>query len=153
MTNLGARNTSNPAVLAWVDEVKQLCQPDRVWWCDGSEAEKVALTAEALRAGVLIELDQKKWPGCDYHRSNSNDVARSEHLTFICTPTREEAGPTNNWSAPEEMYEKLYGMARGTMRGRTMYVVPYLMGPVGSKLSKVGFEITDSIYVVLNMRI
>jgi phosphoenolpyruvate carboxykinase (GTP) len=153
MTNLGARNTSNPAVLAWVDEVKQLCQPDRVWWCDGSEAEKVALTAEALRAGVLIELDQKKWPGCYYHRSNSNDVARSEHLTFICTPTREEAGPTNNWSAPEEMYEKLYGMARGTMRGRTMYVVPYLMGPVGSKLSKVGFEITDSIYVVLNMRI
>jgi phosphoenolpyruvate carboxykinase (GTP) len=153
MTNLGARHTSNPAVVAWVDEVSQLCQPERVWWCDGSESEKVALTAEAVRAGVLIELDQNKWPGCYYHRSNPNDVARSEHLTFICTPTRDEAGPTNNWSAPDAMYEKLYGMARGSMRGRTMYVVPYLMGPVGSKLSKVGFEITDSIYVVLNMRI
>ncbi|HKX62914.1 MAG TPA: phosphoenolpyruvate carboxykinase (GTP) [Verrucomicrobiae bacterium] len=153
MTNPGVRNTNNPALIAWVDEVTQLCQPERVWWCDGSEAEKALLTAEAVRTGMLIELDQKKWPGCYYHRSNSNDVARSEHLTYICTPTREEAGPTNNWMAPEEMYQKLFAMAAGSMRGRTMYVVPYLMGPVGSKLSKVGFEITDSIYVVLNMRI
>jgi len=153
MTNPGVRNTNNPALIAWVDEVTQLCQPERVWWCDGSEAEKALLTAEAVRTGMLIELDQQKWPGCYYHRSNSNDVARSEHLTYICTPTREEAGPTNNWMAPEEMYQKLFAMAAGSMRGRTMYVVPYLMGPVGSKLSKVGFEITDSIYVVLNMRI
>ena len=153
MTNPGVRNTTNPALIAWVDEVTQLCQPERVWWCDGSEAEKTLLTAEAVRTGMLIELDQEKWPGCYYHRSNSNDVARSEHLTYICTPTREEAGPTNNWMAPDEMYQKLYAMAAGSMRGRTMYVVPYLMGPVGSHLSKVGFEITDSIYVVLNMRI
>jgi len=153
MTNPGVRNTNNPALIAWVDEVTQLCQPERVWWCDGSEVEKAVLTAEAVRTGMLIELDQKKWPGCYYHRSNSNDVARSEHLTYICTPTREEAGPTNNWMAPEEMYQKLSALAAGSMRGRTMYVVPYLMGPVGSKLSKVGFEITDSIYVVLNMRI
>ncbi len=138
---------------AWVEEMRALCEPDRVFWCDGSEAEKAALTAEAVRTGVLIQLDQKKWPGCYYHRSNPNDVARSEHLTFICTPTREEAGPTNNWCDPEEMYQKMRGLARASMRGRTMYVVPYLMGPPGSPLAKVGIELTDSLYVVLNMRI
>src|SRR6185436_10608000 len=115
MTNSGAGQTNHPGVAAWVHEVAQLCQPDRIWWCDGSEAEKSQLTAEAVQTGVLVELDQKKWPGCYYHRSKSNDVARSEHLTYICTPTRDEAGPTNNWSPPDEMYQKLYGMARGSM--------------------------------------
>ena len=151
--NLGTCNSTNETLKAWVEEMAQLCQPDRVFWCDGGEAEKQALTAEAIQTGVLIQLDQKKWPGCYYHRSNPNDVARVEQSTFICTPTRDEAGATNNWCHPEEMYQKLHALARGGMKGRTMYVVPYLMGPPGSKLSKVGIELTDSIYVVLNMRI
>ena len=151
--NIGACNTGNEHVKAWVEEMVRLCQPDRVFWCNGSETEKTALTAEAVRTGVLIELNQKKWPGCYYHRSCPNDVARVEQCTFICTPTREEAGPTNNWCHPEEMYRRLYGLAEGGMKGRTMYVVPYLMGPPGSPLTKVGLELTDSIYVVLNMRI
>ena len=151
--NLGNCNTSNEAVKSWVQEMIHLCQPGRVHWCDGSEAEKLSLTAEAVKAGVLIELNQDRWPGCYYHRSNPNDVARVEQCTFICTPTKDEAGPTNNWCDPDEMYLKLYDLAKGAMKGRTMYVIPYLMGPPGSKLSKVGIEVTDSIYVVLNMRI
>src|SRR6266536_954376 len=151
--NLGICNTTNEHVKAWVGEMAQLCQPDRVFWCEGGEAEKQALSAEAVRSGVLLPLDEKKWPGCYYHRSNPNDVARVEQCTYICTPTRDEAGPTNNWQDPEGMYQRLYGLAKGSMKGCTMYVVPYLMGPAGSKLSKVGLELTDSIYVVLNMRI
>jgi phosphoenolpyruvate carboxykinase (GTP) len=151
--NFGAQVPSNEAVQAWVKEMVQLCQPDQVFWCDGSEAEKDFLTQQAVKAGILIQLNQEKWPGCYYHRSHPNDVARVEQCTYICTPTRDEAGPTNNWLAPAEMYERLYGLSRGAMKGRTMYVVPYLMGPVGSKLAKVGLELTDSLYVVLNMRI
>ncbi|MBI4324174.1 MAG: phosphoenolpyruvate carboxykinase (GTP) [Chloroflexi bacterium] len=151
--NLGQRNTNNPTVIRWVEEMAALCQPDCVFWCDGSEKEKEALTAEAVAKGILIQLNQKKLPGCYYHRSNPNDVARVEHCTYICTDTREEAGPTNNWAPPKEMYHKLYGMFRSAMRGRTLYVIPYLMGPAGSPLTKVGFELTDSIYVVLSMRI
>ncbi|HTN53408.1 MAG TPA: phosphoenolpyruvate carboxykinase, partial [Anaeromyxobacter sp.] len=147
------RPTKNPHLLAWVEEMAKLCKPDRVYWCDGSEAEQKRLTEEAVASKVLIPLDQKKWPGCYYHHSNPNDVARVEHLTFICTPTREEAGPTNNWMEPGEAYRKLSAMYQGAMKGRTMYVVPFLMGPVGSRFSKVGVEITDSRYVVLNMRI
>jgi phosphoenolpyruvate carboxykinase (GTP) len=124
-----------------------------VFWCDGSEEEKEFLTAEAVAQGILIKLDQKKLPGCYYHRSNPNDVARVEQCTYICTETQEEAGPTNNWAPPKEMYQKLSGLARGGMRGRTMYVIPYLMGPPGSPLTQVGLELTDSIYVVLSMRI
>ena len=153
MTPASNCNTSNETVKFWVQEMVALCQPERVHWCDGSEAEKQALTTEAVKTGVLVELDQRKWPGCHYHRSNANDVARVEQCTFICTPTRDEAGPTNNWSEPEVMYAKLHALARTAMKGRTMYVVPYLMGPPGSKLAKVGIELTDSIYVVLNMRI
>ncbi len=150
---LGRCNTTNPAVIAWVQQQAQLCQPDNIFWCDGSDAEKKALTAEAVAKGILIELNQKKLPGCYYHRSNPNDVARVEQCTFICTPTAEDAGPTNNWQSPREMRERLRTLCDGAMRGRTMYVVPYLMGPPGSPLAKIGVELTDSLYVVLNMRI
>ena len=131
----------------------KLCQPDRIHWCDGSEAEKQALTAEAVTKGILIKLNQDKLPGCYYHRSNPNDVARVEQCTFICSESKEDAGPTNNWAPPKEMYQKLYGLFKGSMKGRTLYVIPYLMGPPGSPLTKVGIELTDSIYVVLSMRV
>jgi len=146
-------NTSNPAVVQWVEEMASLCQPDRVFWCDGSEEEKEALLEEALARGILLRLNQEKLPGCYYHRSTADDVARSEDRTLICTPTPEEAGPTNNWAAPAETYQKLKGLCGGGMRGRTLYVIPYLMGPLGSPLAKVGLELTDSLYVVLSMRI
>ena len=146
-------NTSNSAVIHWVDETAKLCQPDRVVWCDGSAAEKKQLTAEAVAGGVLIPLNQKKLPGCYLHRSEPSDVSRSEERTFICSETADDAGPTNNWVAPAEMCRKLKGLCAGAMRGRTMYVIPYLMGPPGSPLSKVGVELTDSIYVVLSMGI
>jgi len=145
--------TRNKALLDWVRDCAALCQPDRVVWCDGSEAEKERLTKYAVDTGVLIPLNPQKRPGCYLHRSNPNDVARVEHLTFICTPTKEGAGPTNNWMAPEEAYGKLTKLFQGSMKGRTLYVIPYVMGPIGSPLSKVGIEITDSVYVVLNMRI
>ncbi len=148
----GVPKTTNSAVRAWVEEMAALCQPDRVHWCDGSAAEKEALTVDAVAAGVLVKLNQEKLPGCYYHRSKPNDVARVEHCTYICTETEAEAGPTNNWAPPREMKEKLFGMARGGMKGRTMYVIPYLMGPPGSSFAKVGVELTDSLYVVLNMR-
>jgi phosphoenolpyruvate carboxykinase (GTP) len=143
--------TTNPHLTAWVDEMASLTKPDRIHWCDGSAAEKKALTELAVRQKVLIPLDAARWPGCHFHHSNPNDVARVEHLTFICTPTREEAGPTNNWMAPQEAYRKLSGIFEGSMKGRTMYVVPYIMGPPSSPFAKVGIELTDSVYVVLNM--
>jgi phosphoenolpyruvate carboxykinase (GTP) len=143
----------NATLQSWVEEMAKLTQPDRIYWCDGSEAEKRRLTEEAVASNVLIPLNQQKRPGCYLHRSNPNDVARVEHLTFICTPTKEQAGPTNNWMSPDEGYKKLGKLFDGSMKGRTMYVVPYVMGPIGSSFSKVGVELTDSIYVVLNMRI
>ncbi|MBI3071891.1 MAG: phosphoenolpyruvate carboxykinase (GTP) [Deltaproteobacteria bacterium] len=145
--------TANETLLNWVEEMAKLTKPDRLVWCDGSDEERRRLTRDAVDAGVLIPLNEKKRPGCYLHRSNPNDVARVEHLTFICTPTRDEAGPTNNWMAPGEAYAKLRGLLDGAMQARTMYVVPYVMGPVGSPFSKIGIELTDSIYVVLNMRI
>jgi phosphoenolpyruvate carboxykinase (GTP) len=152
-TALGTRNTQNQGIVSWVERMALICQPERVFWCDGSLQEKDFLTRLAVERGTLIPLDQEKWPGCFYHRSETNDVARVEQCTYICTPSADEAGPTNNWVAPAEMYSKLYGLAQGAMRGRQMYVVPYLMGPPGSSLAKVGIELTDSIYVVLSMRI
>jgi phosphoenolpyruvate carboxykinase (GTP) len=143
----------NRALAQWVAEAAQLTQPERIVWCDGSEEEKRRLTQEAVARGVLIALNQSKRPGCYLHRSNPNDVARSEHLTFICTPDKDGAGPTNNWAPPDQTYAKLRGWLKGAMRGRTMYVVPYVMGPLGSPFAKVGIELTDSIYVALNMRI
>jgi phosphoenolpyruvate carboxykinase (GTP) len=143
----------NTHVKKWVDQITELCQPDRVVWCDGSEAERARLTEEAVKAGVLLPLNQEKLPGCYLHRSDPNDVARTEHLTFICTPKAEDVGPTNNWMSRGDAEQKVLPLFKGAMKGRTMYVVPFLMGPAGSKFSKVGVEITDSIYVVLNMRI
>ena len=145
--------TRNPHVLRWVDEMARLTQPDRIVWCDGSEEERHRMTEEAVATGILLPLNAQKLPGCYLHRSNPNDVARVEQLTFICTPTRDEAGPTNNWMAPADAYKKLGGLFEGSMKGRTMYVVPYVMGPMGSNHSKIGIELTDSLYVVLNMRI
>jgi phosphoenolpyruvate carboxykinase (GTP) len=144
---------NNQAVKRWVDEIAAKTKPDRVVWCDGSEAEKARLTEEAVGSGELLPLNPEKLPGSYFHRSHPSDVARTEHLTFICTPTKDETGPTNNWMDPSEAREKVGKLIDGSMRGRTMYVVPFVMGPLGSPFSKVGVEITDSIYVVLNMRI
>jgi phosphoenolpyruvate carboxykinase (GTP) len=130
-----------------------MCQPDNVYWCDGSEEEKENLTSVALKSGDLIALNQEKLPGCYLHRSALNDVARTENLTYVCTEQREEAGPNNNWMAPAESYDKLAKIFSGAMRGRTLYVIPFLMGPASSSFSKVGIQITDSVYVVLNMRL
>jgi len=145
--------SSNTAVKRWVEEITTLCRPDKVIWCDGSDTERERLTKEAVRRGELLPLNQEKLPGCYLHRSHPSDVARTEHLTFICSEKQEDAGPTNNWMAPKEARNKLTKLFRDAMRGRTLYVVPFLMGPAGSRFSKVGIEITDSIYVVLNMRI
>ncbi len=150
---LGTARPAHPGLSAWIDECAQLCQPDNIFYCDGSDEERVYLEGEAVRMGVLLALDQEKLPGSYYSRSATNDVARVEHLTFICTPDEADAGPTNHWADPSEMRAKLRGLYEGAMRGRTMFIVPYLMGPEGSPLSRVGVEITDSIYVVLNMRI
>ncbi len=137
----------------WVEEMARLCQPDHIVWIDGSEEERDRLTQEAVGTGELILLDQKRYPGCVYHRTAVNDVARTEGLTYICSKLREDAGPTNNWMSPEEGYRRAGEIFAGSMKGRTMYVIPFSMGPVGSPFSKIGVELTDSIYVVLNMRI
>ena len=152
-TTFGTKIPANTALRAWVEQTASLTEPESIFWADGSKEEKQHLLSEAVADGVLVKLNSEKLPGCYYHRSNPNDVARVEQCTFICTTAKDQAGPTNNWAPPREMYEKLHGMLKGAMKGRTMYVVPYLMGPPGSPLTKVGVEITDSIYVVLNMRI
>jgi len=143
----------NKHVENWVNEMAALCGPDKIYWVTGSAEEKERLTKEALKTGELLEVNQEKMPGCTLHRTAVNDVARTEHLTFICTEKKEDAGPTNNWMGKKEVYEKLRPLFKGAMKGRTMYVVPFIMGPVGSPFSKIGVELTDSIYVVLNMRI
>lgn len=138
---------------AWVEEMARMCGPDKIIWIDGSDTEKSRLEKEAFSTGEVIQLDQNKLPGCVYHRTAINDVARTENLTLICTKKKEEAGPTNNWMAPEDAYKKAGTYFKGAMKGRKMYVIPFSMGPVGSPFSKIGIELTDSIYVVLNMRI
>lgn len=145
--------TKNPNVLKWVEEMTALTEPDKVVWIDGSKEQIDALKAEAISTGEMIELNQEKLPGCLYHRTLPNDVARVEDRTFICCKNKEDAGPTNNWMDPDEMKAMLTPMYDGAMKGRTMYVIPYSMGPIGSPLAKVGVEVTDSIYVVLNMNI
>jgi phosphoenolpyruvate carboxykinase (GTP) len=149
----GTTRIQNQAVLDWMQSVARLTQPENIFWCDGSEKEHAYLLAEAEKQGVVLKLNEEKVPRSYLHRSNPNDVARVEQFTFICTPTKEEAGPTNHWSEPSVMYQKLHRLLAGAMKGRTMFVVAYIMGPPDSSLTKVGFEITDSIYVVLSMRI
>ena len=145
--------TNNRNVLTWVDEMVALTKPDKVVWIDGSKEQLDEIRAQSIQSGEMIKLNEEKLPNCYLHRTLPNDVARVEHRTFICTRNREDAGPTNNWEDPQVMYAKLSKMFDGVMKGRTMYVIPYLMGPVGSEFSKVGFELTDSNYVVLNMAI
>jgi phosphoenolpyruvate carboxykinase (GTP) len=144
---------SNESLSAWVEDVARQTQPDRVIWCDGSEEEYRRLVQEMLADGTLIGLNQDKFPNCYLHRSHPSDVARTEHLTFICSENEIDAGPTNNWLSPEKAREKVGPLFNGAMKGRTMYVVPYVMGPLGSPSAKVGVEITDSAYVAANMRI
>ena len=145
--------TNNKTVLSWIDEMKALVNPDQVVWIDGSEEQLEALRKEACETGEMIQLNQEKLPGCYYHRTAVNDVARVEDRTLICSRKEEDAGPTNHWKDPQEAYKMLYDIARGSYKGRTMYVIPYSMGPIGSPLAKIGVELTDSIYVVLNMAI
>ncbi len=144
--------TMNESARRWVNEVARMCRPTDVVWCDGSEAERERLLEAAIRAGDLIPLNQRELLGCYLHRSAVNDVARTEHLTFICSRKKTDAGPTNNWMAPAEAYDRLSKIFARSMEGRTMYVIPFLMGPPGSRFSKVGIQVTDSVYVVLNMR-
>ena len=143
----------NRKIQAWVKECAKLCKPDDIVWIDGSEKMRKSLENQAVATGEVMRLNQKKLPGCLLHRTALNAVARTENLTFICTPTRKEAGPTNNWMSPKQAYEKAGKIFAGSMKGRTMYVIPFSMGPVGSEFSKIGVELTDSIYVVLNMYI
>lgn len=145
--------TENKALLAWIDEMAALTAPDKIVWVTEGEAQIEALKEEAVTSGLMERLNEEKLPGCLLHRTKPNDVARVEARTFICTTKKEMAGPTNNWVEKDEMYARLRPLAEGGMRGRTMYVVPYIMGQAGSPFAKVGIELTDSIYVVLNMNI
>ena len=137
----------------WVEEAARLTKPDQVVYCDGSEAENHRVIAVMLRDADANALNEKTYPNCYLHRSSPNDVARTEHLTFICAPNKDDVGPTNNWMDPDAAKYKIGALLDGAMRGRTMYVVPYIMGPVNSPISRAGVEVTDSPYVVANMRI
>ena len=145
--------TKNPTVLKWLKDMEELLTPDKVVWIDGSAEQTEEMRKLACETGELIKLNQELLPDCYLHRTKQNDVARVEDRTFICSKTKENAGPTNNWCDPEEMYKKLYNIARGSYKGKTMYIIPFSMGPVGSPLAKIGIEVTDSVYVVLNMLI
>src|SRR5260221_2916679 len=143
----------NRDVSAWVDEVAKLTQPDHIYWCEGSDAEFQALERELVASKELLPLNPQSFPGCVLSRSDASDVARVEHLTFVCTRNQEDAGPNNNWLAPDAAHAQMDALFAGCMKGRTLYVVPYCMGPIDSPLARCGVEITDSPYVVANMRI
>ena len=145
--------TKLEALQSWVDRVAAHTQPDSIHWCDGSKGEYQALIDEMLRDGTLHRLNHKTYPNCYLHRSDPDDVARVEHLTYVCTETEEEAGQNNNWMSPADAHEKMDALFDGCMRGRTMYVIPYCMGPLKSPYSRCGVEITDSPYVVVNMKL
>ena len=143
--------TQNKSILSWIDEKVELVKPDKIVWIDGSKEQIEALRKEACSTGELIKLNEELLPDCYYHRTAVNDVARVEDRTLICSKKEEDAGPTNHWMDPEKAYKMVYDIARDSYKGRTMYVIPYSMGPIGSPLAKAGIELTDSIYVVLNM--
>jgi len=145
--------TQNAALKKWVDEVSKLTKPDQIYWCDGSENEYQRLIKEMLASGDLIELNQRTYPNCYLHRSDPSDVARVEHLTFVCTDNEEDAGPNNHWMAPADAHAKMRALYDGCMKGRTLYVIPYCMGPIDSPYARCGVEITDSPYVVVNMKL
>ena len=145
--------TSNKSLLTWLDEKVELLKPSNILWIDGSKEQIDALKKEAVETGEMVKLNDELLPDCYLHRTAENDVARVEDRTLICTTKEEDAGPTNHWMAPDKCYKMLYDIAAGSYEGRTMYIIPYSMGPVGSPMSKIGIEITDSIYVVLNMNI
>lgn len=153
MKEMNCSVTRNKKLEEWIAQMAKLCQPDDIVWIDGSEEQKRQLEEECVYSSELLELDQEKLPGCYLHRTAVNDVARTEHLTYICTRKKRDAGPTNNWMAPRVAYEKARGYFKGAMKGRIMYVIPFSMGPVGSPFAKIGVELTDSRYVVLNMMI
>ena len=141
------------ALNRWVDDVARLTRPARIHWCDGSDAENAALVAQMEADGTLVRLNESTHPRSWLHRSHPEDVARVEHLTFVCTPEQDDAGPNNHWMAPAEAHARIDALFEGCMEGRTLYVIPYCMGPIDSPLSRCGVEITDSPYVVANMRI
>src|SRR5580704_15783888 len=145
--------SKNDHLLRWVEKMAKLARPSSIHWVNGSQEEYEQLCAEMVQTGTLSKLDPKLWPGCYYARSHADDVARVEDRTFICSYAKDSAGPTNNWQDPYEMRKKLKALFDGSMRGRTMYVLPFSMGPIGSAMSKIGVELTDSPYVVVNMRI
>src|SRR5206468_8348640 len=151
--SIEAPQAANGFVRQWVSEMADLCRPGKIVWLDGSLEERQKLFKQGVDEGIFIKLNEQKLPNCYLHRSNPNDVARSEHQTYICAPSQDMAGPTNNWMLDKQAYAKLRELFAGSMRGRTMYVIPFVMGPIGSPLAKVGVQLSDSLYVAVSMGI